>query len=499
MSQEATTVAAIDLGSNSFHLVIAHMAPGELRIVDRLKEMVRLAGGLQADNHLDPDTLDRALACLERFGQRLAEVPADNIRAVGTNTLRRARGPGDVLAQAEAALGHPIEVISGTEEARLVYLGAAHSLGVEPDTRRLVLDIGGGSTEVAIGDGPEPQRMESLYLGCVSLTAEHFPDGRITQKAFNAAVTEARLELEPHEAELRDLGWQEATGTSGTIRAAAAILEDAGWPEGVLTPDGLAWLRDELVKHKRTAALTDLKGLDEGRAPVFPGGLAILTAAFEALGIQRMRASDGAVREGVLHDLMGRKQDRDIRDQSINALAARYHVDSGHAERVVVTARHLLGGVGGSWSPDPTWTEAYLRWAARLHEIGLDIAHSGYHKHGAYVAEHADLLGFSRQEQRLLAALVRSHRRKLPSAPFKALPERWWKPARRLAVMLRLAVLLHRNRSADGLPAFGVATKGDSIHLAFPEGWLDNHPLTRADLEKEAALLAAADFGLTFE
>ncbi|MEF8793936.1 exopolyphosphatase [Thiohalorhabdus sp.] len=499
MSEQAyQTVAAVDLGSNSFHLILAQLGPGELQMVDRLKEMVRLAGGLRPDRTLDSATQERALACLERFGQRLRELPPERVRAVGTNTLRSARGSEDFLARAELALGHSIEVVSGVEEARLIYLGVAHSMAVAPDDRRLVMDIGGGSTELVIGQGYTPTRMESLYMGCVSLTQAHFPDGKLTTKAFRRAEIAVRQELEPHEQAFRNLGWDEAVGASGTIRAAAKVAEAGGWSEGSLTPEALERMTATMVDLGKVGKLEKLKGLGADRAPVFPGGVAILRATFEALGIERMPTAEGALREGLLHDLVGRIRHEDVRENSVPALARRFHTDEGHAERVAATAVYALEQAAPGWALPTEWAQPYLHWAAQLHEIGLDIAHSSYHKHGAYIVANADLLGFTRQEQELLAALVRSHRRKFSDKAFAGLPARWRVPARRLAVLMRLGVVLHRGRSPEPLPETRLTARGDRLDLAFPEGWLDAHPLTRADLEEEAERLAGDDFTLAF-
>ena len=499
MSEQAhQTVAAVDLGSNSFHLIVARMGPGELQMVDRLKEMVRLAGGLRPDKTIEPETQERALACLERFGQRLRELPPEQVRAVGTNTLRSARGSEDFLARAELALGHSIEVVSGVEEARLIYLGVAHSMAVAPEDRRLVMDIGGGSTELVVGQGYTPTRMESLYMGCVSLTQAHFPDGKLTTKAFRRAELAARQELEPHEQAFRETGWDEAVGASGTIRAAVKVAEAGGWSEGGLTSEALERMTAAMVDVGKVGKLDKLKGLGADRAPVFPGGVAILRATFDALGIERMPTAEGALREGLLHDLVGRIRQEDVRQNSVPALAQRFHADDNHARRVATTAVYALEQAAPGWALPTEWAQPYLRWAAQLHEIGLDIAHSGYHKHGAYIIANADLLGFTRQEQELLAALVRGHRRKFTDKAFAELPPRWKIPARRLAVLLRLAVVLHRGRNPEPVPELTVTADGDRLELAFPEGWLDAHPLTRADLDQEAERLADADFVLAF-
>lgn len=498
-TSETATVAAVDLGSNSFHLIVARVGPGEVKILDRLKEMVRLAGGLRSDRTLEPTTEEAALACLERFGQRIRELAAPQVRAIGTNTLRRLRDTDGFLTRAEAALGHPIEVVSGVEEARLIYVGVAHSLAPDPATDRLVIDVGGGSTELILGQGERPIRMESLAVGCVGLSREHFPDGVLTAKNLKAARIAARQELEPLEQAFRSRVWGEAVGASGTVRAVAQVLEKAGWAEGEVGSEGLQRLEKTLVEYGNTSALAGLPGLDGDRAAVFPGGVAILRALFEGLGIEDLQVADGALREGVLHDLMGRLRDEDIRESSTRVLAERFHAEPDQAQRVSVTAETLLEQAAPNWGLDRDWARPYLRWAARLHEIGLDIAHSGYHKHGAYVVGRADLLGFTRQEQALLAALVRAHRRKLPTGALAELPERWQAPATRLAVLLRLAVVLHRNRSAEPLPAFTLRAQGDELALAFPVGWLEDHPLTRADLEEEAERLAVVDVTLAFQ
>lgn len=498
-TSETATVAAVDLGSNSFHLIVARVGPGEVKILDRLKEMVRLAGGLRSDRTLEPTTEEAALGCLERFGQRIRELAAPQVRAIGTNTLRRLRDTDGFLARAEAALGHPIEVVSGVEEARLIYVGVAHSLAPDPATDRLVIDVGGGSTELILGQGERPIRMESLAVGCVGLSREHFPDGALTAKNLKAARIAARQELEPLEQAFRSRVWGEAVGASGTVRAVAQVLEKAGWAEGEVGSEGLQRLEKTLLEYGNTSALAGLPGLDGDRAAVFPGGVAILRALFEGLGIEGLQVADGALREGVLHDLVGRLRDEDIRESSTRVLAERFHAEPDQAQRVSVTAEILLEQAAPNWGLDRDWAGPYLRWAAHLHEIGLDIAHSGYHKHGAYVVGRADLLGFTRQEQALLAALVRAHRRKLPTGVLAELPERWQAPATRLAVLLRLAVVLHRNRSAEPLPAFTLRAQGDELALAFPAGWLEDHPLTRADLEEEAERLAVVDVTLAFQ
>lgn len=491
------TVAAVDLGSNSFHLIVARPQGHELRVVDRLRDMVRLAAGLSADGTLEESAQERALECLSRFGQRLRDLPPGSVRAVGTNTLRRVRQGQSFIAKAEAALGHPIEVVSGVEEARLIYLGVAHSMGTARGPR-LVVDIGGGSTEFVIGEGGVARLMESLHMGCVSLSEAHFPDGAITREAMKRAEVGARVELEPVEAVFRARGWEQAVGASGTIKAVAAVLAEQGWAEYGITRSGLQKLRQALVKAGHVGKL-NWKSLSDKRRPVFAGGVAALCGIFQALDIDTMAVSDGALREGLLVDLIGRIRHEDIRESTVRALAARYHVDAEQAGRVETTALQALGEVCEGWTLDRDECAQWLRWAAWLHEIGLDIAHSQYHKHGEYVLRHSDMAGFSRQEQLLLAVLVRAHRRKFPVDVLTEVPDDDRETAARLAALLRLSVVLHRSRLPQPLPALSFAASGRELALRFPVGWLADHPLTQADLESEADNLKAAGMVLNWD
>jgi exopolyphosphatase / guanosine-5'-triphosphate,3'-diphosphate pyrophosphatase len=491
------TIAAVDLGSNSFHMIVAQRDNGELKIVDRLREPVRLAGGLDAKQRLTEEAQSRALACLERFGQRVRSLAPGAVRAVGTNTLRKARNGAGFIARAQAALGHPIEIISGVEEARIIYLGVANSLAGNGG-RRLVVDIGGGSTELIVGEGFEPLHLESLYMGCVGMSRLYFPDGRIKKDGMRGAELAAALELQPVEEGFRNLGWNAVTGASGTVRAVRDVVVAAGWSESGITPESLQMLRAAMLDSGDVASLK-LKGLADDRRPVFPGGVAILIAVFEALGIERMLVADGALREGLLYDLLGRIRHEDVRERAVDAVAARFHVDTRHGRQVEHTARRLLAQVADVWALQDEGPAQMLAWAARLHEIGLVIAHSQYHKHGAYLLANSDLPGFSRRDQALLAALVRGHRRKLRLSEFEAVPEWIRQSALRLCVLLRLAVLLHRGRSQLRLPPVTLTVTKSGLHLHFPDGWLDEHPLTRADLELEAGYLKASRFKLRFQ
>ncbi len=487
-------LAAVDLGSNSFHMKIARVVDGELRVVDRLREMVRLAAGLDAENTLSAETRECAVSCLQRFGQRLCNLPSENVRAVGTNTLRRAHNASTFLARSEDALGHRIEIIAGREEARLIYIGVAHGTAHDHG-QRLVVDIGGGSTELIIGRQFTPEHMESLYMGCVSSSLRYFADGKIRKKSFRDAQLAAERELEPIQARYKAVGWDEVIGASGTVRAVLGAIRSAGWGNDFITADGLTKLRDALIDAGDMRELPGMLAQPE-RAPVFPGGVAVLLGVFHALDLERMLVSNSALREGVLYDLLGRFGMEDVRETTIRYVSNRYQVDMEQGVRVEETALYLLGQAARSWRLQSERYRNALSWAARLHEIGLDIAHNEYHKHGGYLLVHADLPGFSRQEQELLAVLVRAHRRKFPVEVFSNLSGKVGDRARCLAIVLRIAVLLHRSRDTESLPAMLAHAEQDALKLAFPPGWMARHPLTQSGLEEEAGYLQAA--GITF-
>jgi exopolyphosphatase/guanosine-5'-triphosphate,3'-diphosphate pyrophosphatase len=486
-------IAAIDLGSNSFHMVVAKADHGEIRILERLGDKVQLAAGLDEARNLNEESMQRGLDCLRRFAQMIAGLPEGAVRIVGTNALREAHNRAEFIRRAEAILGHPVEVISGREEARLIYLGVSHTL---PDTpgRRLVADIGGGSTEFIIGQRFESQLRESLQMGCVSYTQRYFRDGKITPARYAQAYTAARLELMGIEYSLRRLGWQEAVGASGTLRAVGLAIKAAGLGNGEINPEGLAWLKRKLFKLGDVEKI-DLDGVKPDRRPIFPAGLAIAEAIFDALELNRMTHSEGALREGVLYDLLGRHHHEDVRERTLSALMERCHVDAEQAARVEAKALEALEQVASSWGLDDDWHRDLLLWSARVHEIGMDIAHYHYHKHGAYLIEHSDLAGFSRQDQLMLALLVRGHRRNIPKDRFAEFGEEGVKLLR-LCVLLRFAILFHHIRGTSAMPAVTLEADGNSLSLQFPKGWLEANPLTQADFEQEAEWLKRIDFVL---
>lgn len=491
------TIAAVDLGSNSFHLIVARLEKdGEIKLLDRLREPVRLGAGLDDRGYLGEEAVVSALDCLRRFGQRLQHVPSKNVRALGTNTLRKARNAQQFLLQAQQVLGHPIEVISGVEEARLIYAGVAQGISSN-GKQRLVVDIGGGSTELIIGANHKPKHMNSLYMGCISYSKKFFPDGGITQKAMDKAVLAARQELEPVADLYREQGWDHAIGSSGTIKAIADVLQGEGLCQDGISFKGLQKLAQRVTQAGHLDRL-DLVGLKADRKPVFAGGLAILLGVAEELRIDSMQVSELALREGALYDLVGRLHHSDVRERSVLELARRYHVNPRRSELIQQTALNSLQQVAKSWQIDLEWGSRFLRWSAMLHTIGLDIAYSGYHRHSAYVIEHAELLGFSRQEKNFLALLVRSHRRKLDPESFQTLLPPWNKDALHLATLLRLAVVLHRGRQLEPVPDFALQAEGNGLHCKFPASWISQSPLTVADLEQEQSYLQAAGLALSF-
>ena len=481
--RDGEMLAALDLGSNSFHMVVAQMVLGQLRVVDRLRESVRLAEGLDGFGGLKPEVLERALACLSRFGQRVQDIPAHRVRAVATNTVRQLRAASTFLLPAETALGHAIDVVSGREEARLVYLGVAHAQPPKDDQLRLVIDIGGGSTECIIGRGMDALERESLQVGCVASTRRFFGNGKLSRKRWNAALIEVTAEFQQFAATYRSLGWDEAIGAAGTNKAIGEICAAMKLTKGAVTAEALPQVRDRLLQAQRIDDI-DLPGLSAERRPVIAGGILILEAVFNALELERMAVSKAALREGVLYDMLGRGGADDPRDTSVAALEHRYAIDAAQATRVEATALKLFSQVAKSWALDADDRQK-LRRAARLHEIGLAIAHSSYHVHGAYVLAHSDIAGFSQQEQRFLAVLIRTHRRNIPKSAFEMIPDRLLANARRSAALLRLAVLLHRSRDNEALPSLQLHADGDQLMLSLDPRWLQARSLLRADLDGE--------------
>ena len=476
---EYSTLAAADLGSNSFHLAVGRVVDDQIYPLDSLRETVRLGTGLTSDRNLDEKAQERALAALKGFAERLAGMPREAVRIVGTNALRVAKNSRQFLKRAEQVLGFPIEVISGREEARLIYLGVVHSLPLASHNR-LVIDIGGGSTEFIIGHKVKTKEVESLYMGCVSYTAQFFGDGRIDKKSLKQAELAAREQVQAIATRYEREGWKEAVGSSGTARSIAEVLQKNGQADGTITAAGLAWLREQLLAAGDLRKV-ELPGLRDDRIPVVAGGVAIMSGIFDELGLEEMTVASGALRDGVLWDLLGRVHHRDIREVTVEQFARRYHVDSAQAQRVAALAKRLHAGLDERGS-GPTAGDEFLDWAARLHEIGISIAQGAYHKHSAYILANADMPGFSRQEQGWLSNLVLAQRGKLAKmrAAFEDDPH-----LARLAFCLRLAVIFYRSRRSLPLPKLAVNGEGLSWRVDLPAEWLERNSLVAVALERE--------------
>ncbi|MEQ1518773.1 MAG: exopolyphosphatase [Usitatibacteraceae bacterium] len=477
------TLAAVDLGSNSFHLQISRVVNGQLYPLDALKETVRLGAGVTTEKSIEPATADRAFSALRLFAERLRGLPNDAVRVVGTNALRVAKNANAFVKEAEAILGYPIEIIAGREEARLIYIGVAHSLPPS-NYQRLVMDIGGGSTEFIIGHRVKPKVVESLYMGCVSYSERYFPGGAMDKRGFREAQLAARKELEQIAARFRKEGWREAYGSSGTAKALGFILNENGLAkDGSISLDGLQWLRDKALKAGGFKSL-ELAGVKGDRVPVLPGGLAIMLTAFEELHLTRMLVAETALRDGVLQDLLGRTFHEDIRDATVEATSKRYHVDQAQATRVKQLALGLFERIDESSDDEIAFQRRQnLTWACRLHEIGIDIAQAGFHKHSAYVIANADMPGFSKREQAALATLVLAQRGKLSKvagdlpheAPFAA-----------KVLCLRLAVLLTRSRRNVDTKRFALAKVNKDFRLSVDAAWLEANSLTDYELRQES-------------
>ena len=488
-------IAAIDLGSNSFHMVVARLVQGEIRTLEKMGEKVQLAAGLDQRNQLSEESQQRGLDCLRRFAQRIRGMPPGAVQVVGTNALRAARNSRQFIQRAEDVLGVPVEIIAGREEARLIYLGVSHTLADDAG-RRLVIDIGGGSTEFIIGERFEPQEMESLHMGCVSFRNRYFADGAINRKQMDRAVTHAAQELLNIQYRFRRLGWENCVGSSGSVKAIVGVVEEYLRQPGTgITLDDLKLVREHMLELGRVERL-DALGVRDDRQPIFPAGFAILMAAFQSLGIGRLHFADGALREGLLYDMVGRQRHEDVRERTIQALQARYHVDPGHAAAVEETAMAAYEQVSAFWGLESEYLKDLLCWACRIHEIGLTISHTQYHKHGAYLLRYSDLPGFSRDAQEALATLVRGHRRKFSENIFSPLDDEDEERLKRLGILLRLSVLLQHAHNQDPPPPFRLKPGKRRLEIEFPTGWLDQHPLTRADLDNERDYLKRVDYQL---
>ena len=480
-------------------MVVAEENQGQVVILDRIREMVRLAEGLDDEGNLDAEVEQRALDCLSRFGQRIRSLGDHCVSTVGTNTLRRTKNADEFLFNAEQALGYSIEIISGIEEARLIYQGVAHTIEQDHQSK-LVVDIGGGSTELIIGEDFKPELMKSLEMGCVMMTQKFFADGKIKEKRMqDARIFVLRRMKAVHYAYKRK-GWDLTIGASGSIKSIANVIHEMKLQEGEgITRSALTKLIAICSDYKKINKL-DLPGLSERRQAVFLGGLVVLSGVFEALDIKHMQVSQGALREGLLYDMIGRRHNNDVRNTSIASLASRFHVDQEHAKRVEKTAFDFFDQLKSEWfSDDELHASNLLRWACEAHEIGRDISHSSYQKHSAYIIQNADLAGFSQQEQCRVAAIINSHRGKFSKDSFRDLHKSLRLMMIHLSIVLRLSVIFHRSRIENILPDIDLKLEKNVLVLKLPDQWLNEHPLTINDLENESLYLDANYLSLKTE
>ncbi|MCP5162131.1 MAG: exopolyphosphatase [Hahellaceae bacterium] len=476
-------------------MIVGRTEHGEVRPIDKLGEKVQLAAGLNSEQILSEEAQQRGLECLSRFAQRIKGLPQGAVQVVGTNALRIAKNSQTFIERAEAVLGHPVEIIAGREEARLIYLGVSHLLA-DDDGNRLVIDIGGGSTEFIIGERFEAKALESLHMGCVSYRERFFENGDIAKENLKKAITQASRELLNIKKSYRKLGWTSCVGSSGSIKAVLIAAKSIYPNKDELTPQVMNHLLELLPKLSHIDKLTEL-GIKKERCSIFPAGFAILYACFEVLGIERMTFSDGALREGLIYDMLGRIQHEDVRERSISAMQERYHVDKSHALAVEQTALYTLQQVAKDWCLTHSHFAELLRWSCRLHEVGLMISHTQYHKHGAYIIQHSDMAGFSKQTQIGMAILIRGHRRKIIPEIFVEAPPSLRQHLIKLSVLMRLAALFNHSRTDEGHPEFTIKVDKARIELFLSEDWLQENPLTRADLEAEANYLNRIGFKLS--
>ncbi|MFC3092898.1 exopolyphosphatase [Alteromonas sediminis] len=487
-------VAALDLGSNSFHLVVARIVADSVQLLHRVKQKVRLADGLDGNENLTDEAMQRGLATLEVIAESLKGFEPDSVRIVATHTLRRAKNANRFIKAAKAILPYPIEIISGVEEARLIYSGVAHTH--HATGQQLVVDIGGGSTEFIIGSGFTPLLCRSLQMGCVSYNKRFFPQGEIKAKYFDKAITTARQELEIIEDKYTQLGWKSVVGTSGTIKTLFELCrtEDSS-NEQQITLKQLKKLKEKCIAAGHVNSLP-FEQISEDRRPVFCAGLAVLIAIFKALRIEQMQFSPAALREGVLYDMEEALAESDIRERTAGSLVTRYDIDTHQAQLVLTTCMALISAVAKPWAINNKRLKNMLGWAAMLHEIGLQINSRGVQRHSAYVLQNIDMPGFNQEQQDLLATLVRFHRKRIRLTELPEFEQYDRQDVIKLLCLLRLSVLLNIKRQDNFVPEISITAEHNTLTLNFPKGWLNTKPIINADLECEIAYLAECDIEL---
>ncbi|NMH60489.1 exopolyphosphatase [Alteromonas sp. MYP5] len=482
--REVTKVAALDIGSNSFHLVVARIVAGSVQLLHTVKQKVRLAQGLDENDVLSQQAMDRGLAMLRVVADTLKGFEPDNVRIVATHTLRKATNAKQFIKAAKAIIPYPIEVISGTEEARLIYSGVAHTNYHEG--KRLVIDIGGGSTEFVIGEGFEAKLCRSIQMGCVSYTQQFFAKGELKAKAFEKAITTVEQELELIEGKYQAMGWDLCIGTSGTIKALFKLVQ-LDRPNGHDIPITLKSLKNLMKQcvdcgHADKLSFSDLS---EDRKPVIAAGLAILIGIFKTFKIDNLYYSSAALREGVIYEMEDTLHHQNIRTRTASSMASRYDVDAAHAQLVFNTAMTLFDACAKAWKLNQAENRSMLGWAALLHEVGLQVNSRGVQRHSAYILTNADMPGFTQEQQELLATLVRNHRKKIRTQDIVEFNQYDSDVVHKLIVLLRLAVVLNIKRQANYLPDIAITAEKTQCTLQFPTNWFANRPIITADLEQE--------------
>lgn len=487
--------AVIDLGSNSFHMLITRLVADSVQTVDKVKRKVRLASGLDKDNMLSEQAMLRGLECLSFFAERLQDIAPEHIRIVATATLRIAKNAQEFLSQAEQVLGHKIVLLSGEQEAEHIYLGVAHTS--EGADRRLVIDIGGASTEIVIGGAFDMDKAISLDMGCVTFNNEFFNDGLLTIDNFNAAIKQAKQQLVPITNDFLTLGWTKTVGGSGTMQALAELLMSRN-QAAIITYEFLVELKHKLM-HCQQIETIEIKGLSSERTPVIASGLAILIALFESLQIKNLQLSSGALREGLLYEMLPDMRKVSIRSRTINSLCQRFHIDLHHANRVKKQAQKLLDRHAADWGLDNENIQQLLLASCVLHESGLLLSYKYHAQHGAYILKHADLPGFDQAERQLIVLLVQYYKGDIDLDAFNEISLVSTDIFQRLLIIIRLSAVLCRRRKDEALPDYQTRVSDSTIELCLPHKWLDMHPLLADELLQENNQLTKLGYHLSIQ
>lgn len=493
--ENKASYAVVDLGSNSFHMMIAQVVAGSVQIIGRVKRKVRLAAGLDEQLVLSQDAMQRGWECLNLFAERLQDIPAENIKISGTATLRLATNVQDFLTKAEAILGHPINVISGEQEAQIIYKGVAFTSS--SNKKRLVIDIGGASTELIAGEGHEPKIFNSLNVGCVTFLERYFPNGELSEKNYTEAIAAAEQEISSIRDQYYGFEWQEEVGASGTVQAIQEILIAHGYDE-IITLERLVTIMQQSILHGNVDNLK-IPGLVQDRKHVFPSGLAILIGIFRQLELSGMTLAGGALREGQLYSMLPELTKLNVRERTINSVMTRYHVDAKHANRVAELCLALAAQTQAHWDLMQFDALDILKSAALVHEVGLQVAYKEQQIHASYLLANSSLPGFTEAQKKLLNALVRNHRDEIDPAVIAAQTSTSVLLASRLVRIIRLAVVLSLRRTDEVLPEIKLNVEGENLTVLLPKGWLANNPLSAAELHQEASYQTAQGWHLKLQ